>query len=327
MPFAESFIQGALAGQQVREARRRQQQEQEDRKIEQQLLQHRIRELKIQDQLRARQLALEDVKLLEGQSEADLAASAFEPGSIGGRVESAGPTAGTTEPTLPGQVESLGGLLPTLMRAVQVPGVSELGRPGLAVRPRSLEQLRALQVAQKRAEEAERLFPVGPGTTVVRGTGEVVARGAPRPERQVPVTTRDRSGRETTRFVPESAVAGQEFVKEPRPRADQDRLIAVTTRDAEGQEVTRYLPESEVKGKTFVKEPTTTKGKKPSVRVRLDASTGLQVIEVTDPTSGFSGQFTRDDIKALLPQHGIPADDATVNRIIRDAPALLRLLQ
>ena len=64
---ADRFIQAFEAGRRSKLAQEEHDQRSEDRKLQQQILKHGIDKLKLEDQLAARELALQNAKLMQGQ--------------------------------------------------------------------------------------------------------------------------------------------------------------------------------------------------------------------------------------------------------------------
>jgi hypothetical protein len=172
----------------------------EQNKLHMMVLRHQIDGLKIQDQLRARELAQQHLQLLHGQPAADLPSENVQTAqpnlpsqSLAGMMTNliANPNApgmnGAGPPTpaadvpasLPApQAQAMSpGVHPMTMRRplpVQIPGVSEMGIPGAAIRPQSLEDLLRAETMRKLAEP----FDIAPGHRRMVG-GAVVAEGAP----------------------------------------------------------------------------------------------------------------------------------------------------
>lgn len=126
-------------------------QRQEDRKLEREILQHRVRELGIQEKLLARQTAIQNAQLLENQPGA--------PSGIPQNVRDILPLpAETPHPEQP------------------IPGVEELGVSGISLRPRTREQTQAETMGQfllqKRLEQTFAPPIVAPaGASVIPRTG------------------------------------------------------------------------------------------------------------------------------------------------------------
>lgn len=122
-----------LQGQQARQANDAHQQQLEENKLRTMVLKHQIDGLKIQDAISARELAKQNLDLLQGQPEADLPTMPA-------------PHAPNEPPTQQGVTPQAGsplGISPVSMtqRApVNIPGVEGLGIPGVSVRPQSLEE-------------------------------------------------------------------------------------------------------------------------------------------------------------------------------------------
>ena len=174
MGFAEQFIQGVQAGQQIKLRKQKEQDEQEDRQIEKMLLQHRLRELKISEKVRARTLAKENFDLQQGQPQANLPADITQTPELAGTPENMlSALTGMGQQPLPAP-----GPIPR--QAMTIPGVSELGVGDTQVRPQSMEEL---LLAQKRAK-AQEPYNLASGAIRVQD-GEVVAEN-PRPAPPAP---------------------------------------------------------------------------------------------------------------------------------------------
>lgn len=124
--FTEDFIDAYSRGQEARTKKRLEENAQEDRDIEKQLLQHRLKAIKINEKVLARKGAMENADLMEGQPEANFpwdgqqqrqAPSALGPGFGTMEVPKRGPS------------------------PVNIPGIEELGVPGTTAQPRSLEEV------------------------------------------------------------------------------------------------------------------------------------------------------------------------------------------
>lgn len=156
----DAFLRGHQAGQSEREHN----DALEDNKLRRLVLKHQMDQMKIEDQLRQRAIALENVKLQEGTPEADLTPATTQ----GGVLPS------TPVPGVPAAAQQ-----PTRMAATQIPGVSspELGInvPGVSVRPRTLEELTRAAIA---AEMGKPYTLAEGGTRMIGGT--VIGRGTPK---------------------------------------------------------------------------------------------------------------------------------------------------
>lgn len=188
---AESFFRGIAAG----HAQKAHEQQLAENKLRMQLLKHQMDRIKLEDQLRTRELQKENFALLHGQPEADLPTEPVTQQNLPTERSYAG---AQSMPDLVGGLirERMGGFAPTptqmaapdaqattpgtndLARrtaAVQIPGVAELGVPGVSVRPQSMEDLLRMSIAAKSIEP----FNLGPDQTRFVG-GREVAHGRPR---------------------------------------------------------------------------------------------------------------------------------------------------
>lgn len=197
--FADSFVRGALLGQQHKKgqediARQKRQDawDLEDRDIESKVLKHRITELKIADQLHARQAARENIQDLTGTPEADIPSNLAE-------------VAPTPQVSAPAGMSGEGETPAFQMKPVAIPGLNELGVPGISVRPQTMEdQLHALfaQAQIKAATEPYTLTAPRGGSSKRMVGGREVATATGDPV-LVPYVTRDANGVESTRYVTE----------------------------------------------------------------------------------------------------------------------------
>lgn len=202
MGFAEEFINGVLAGQQTlankqdqRHRQMRMQFEQEDRGIEKEILQHRIRDLKIQERLQARQAAQQNLEMLSGTPERDIPTDRLMP-----------------MPTDPQE--------PMRMRPIDIPGIDFEGVsiPGMQATPQTMEQLLAAQMATRRMEALSTPRVLGENQVLTMGD-EVLARGPQDPYKDhVWAYTRDARGQTVRRFIPRAEAASQDWEVEPVPR-------------------------------------------------------------------------------------------------------------
>lgn len=227
MPFADEFINGVLAGQQVKGQRQdeeyrrlRLQFEQEDRGIEKELLQHRMRELKISERLQARQAAAQNLQMMSGQSQANLPEEALDP--LTPRDEVAGV-----------ESEAFGeGPAQRMLRPVEIPGIEELGIPGASIRPQTMEQQLAQQMAALRLKESLEVRPVARGGSLVQGGREIFHNEYEDPADKVlvPVVNRDRSGKETTTYMKRSEIPeGFQSTRERLPQRTSTAQTASAT--------------------------------------------------------------------------------------------------
>jgi hypothetical protein len=209
--IAGAFIRGHQAGQ----AQQQHQQAMEESKLQQMVLKHTLDGLKIQDQIRARELAKGNFDLLHGQPAADLPSDAVTSqtpnlpsrnlaGVVQGLIQGGqgqgtepgapAPVSSSTPPSMPSTIAAPGAQAPETLthpettmvpRPVQIPGVEAFGGapavPGVSLRPRSMEDVIHAQVAAKLAEpytlnEGARRF-VGP-QEVARGGSKPLVVGA-----------------------------------------------------------------------------------------------------------------------------------------------------
>jgi hypothetical protein len=157
---AESFLRGLAAAQ----AEQAHKQALEDSKLRQMLLRHGLEREKIEDQIRARQFAEENLKRLHGQPMADLPSDTVATqqeqlppaqdlmtairGLVSDRLPGANgqPQLPEAPPNLDANIQAppfqaTPGQVRQVPRAVQIPGVEGLGVPGYSQRPSSSEQL------------------------------------------------------------------------------------------------------------------------------------------------------------------------------------------
>ena len=178
------------------EAARRQQEHQqalEDNKLKQQIFKHQIDRLKIEDQMRSRELARQNFEWMQGQPEAtlphqqNLPSRSFAGGMTGlpdvvsGMVRD---RMGIDAAPEPQQVPSLGTMpapaaqdttLGTNRLPVQIPGVGDV--LGVSLMPASLEDMLASSIAA----ELNKVHTVNPEDRLVTGAGKVIAEGTKRP--------------------------------------------------------------------------------------------------------------------------------------------------
>lgn len=210
--FAQDFINAFTQGQQVKTRKREEQEAEEDRDIEKKLLQHRLREMKIQTQLQARTAAKENYSMLENQPENTFRNATDEDM---GRAQMGG---------IPGQIGPEG-MVPVRKPTMQIPGVDELGVSGISMTPQTREENLAEVMTQlrMRARNMPQSASRGEVITLASDTPgqppEVLATGQAFPEPMVNYTTRDAQGVETTERIPQS-VANERgpAVKQPLPR-------------------------------------------------------------------------------------------------------------
>lgn len=152
---AARFISGVQAGQ----AELAHQQALADNKLRSLLLKHEIDRMKIEDQLRTREIQMQNLKLLEGQPEADLPGETnlgTLPRQQTGGLQPGFMTGMPGEPDQPQpQMASVGAPAAQAeqpikrISPVQIAGVPEMGISPVSIRPRSLEELVAQSILQK----------------------------------------------------------------------------------------------------------------------------------------------------------------------------------
>lgn len=241
---ADAFIRGKQAG----EASVAHQDALAQNKLRTMILKHQIEGIKIDTELRTRELARQNLELLQGQPEADLPTETFEQPNLPSRSQAGAMTglpdvvsslvqqrmggAGPQTLAAPGAQETaLGTNQASRVKPVQIPGVPSLGVEGVSVRPRSLEDLTHASIMAKLLEP----YTLNRGDIRVAG-GRVVARGmAPAPTRPLVVNGRvlDAETGDTLAEVPRqvdpNAVTPDERAKE---RALRERGVAAREKDA-----------------------------------------------------------------------------------------------
>lgn len=179
---AESFLRGISAG----NAQKAHQEQLEENKLRMQVLKHQIDGLKIQDQVRARELALAHKQMLDGLPAEQLpsenvASQQSIPAQRGlpdivmqmgvERMGGQGAAPGFATPEAPEQFTTT----QRMPQAVTIPGIDAFGIPGISVRPQSMEELLRAKMVEKFNEP----FTLGPDQARFVG-GEEVARGPKR---------------------------------------------------------------------------------------------------------------------------------------------------
>jgi hypothetical protein len=202
-------IDALMAGLEFKRARRQEAEAAEDRDVEKKILQHRLREIKLGDELQKRQFAVQNLQALTGLPEANIPQNMLDYG-MSEEVSTQFPP----EMQIPTEVPV------RQFKPIDIPGSEELGVPGFSVRPTTMEQGLERELAVMRAKALMTPHVIPRGGNLVVG-GEVVAKGQPVPEpyrAPVPYTTRDAQGRETTVYVPpEQRTTMPPAVKEPLP--------------------------------------------------------------------------------------------------------------
>lgn len=165
MGFAEQFIQGMQAGQQVRQRKQHEADTAEDRQIEKMLLKLKLDQIKIDERKAKRTEAVESFGMMQGQPQANL------PADI------------TQTPELPAsmaQTALTGGPMPTPgpipRQAMTIPGVYG---PDTQMRPQSMEE----RLLAQRMAELSKPTKLGAGESLtIPLTGKTIASGAPKPK-------------------------------------------------------------------------------------------------------------------------------------------------
>jgi hypothetical protein len=186
-----AFLRGHAAGQ----AEQEHQQTLEDNKLRTLVLKHEIDRMKIDDQVRTREFAKQNLDFLHGQPAADIPSdpvTSQQPNlpstSLAGVV--AGLQAGAASNVTGAPAAENPGTIPApaaqdpmteahpvtrnVARAIAIPGVPGLNVPGVSVRPRSMEDLIQAQIASKMAEP----YTLAPGAKRMIGT-ETIGGGGP----------------------------------------------------------------------------------------------------------------------------------------------------
>src|ERR1041385_403862 len=165
----------------------------EQNKLRAMVLKHQMDALKIEDQLRTRDLARQNFELLHGQPAADLPSETVtQPQQIPARQGLAGlipglpsespngvpaaPTPPTAGPMATPEQFTTTGSRP---RMFDIPGVPGLNVPGVSVRPQSLEDLTQRAILAQLQKAAFTPQRVGEGQKVVLN-GQTIAEGGPR---------------------------------------------------------------------------------------------------------------------------------------------------
>lgn len=225
--FAQNFVNAFAAGQTARTRKRKEAEEEEDRKIEKDILAHRIKELKIQDKIRAREGAKENLDMLQGRPESEFRNATDEDMHTGGEA--------TT---------GIGGapanMVPIRKPTINIPGIEEIGLPGVSRQPDTLEQILGQQTAALRMKARNTAQSASRGEVIAlpgQNPGdepEVLATGQEFPEPLRPYTTRDLKGVEKTEHITaeEEARRGP-AVKQPIPRRPSGGNAAL----ASGQQI------------------------------------------------------------------------------------------
>jgi hypothetical protein len=234
--MAEQLIDAIMRGQQFRTRQREEAEASEDRGVLKELLALRLKAIKVEEKMKARELAKERLMALSGMRQNEAPDSALEPltdQQLQGD-QSPGMIATMPQTITPAQRR---------MKPIQVPGVSELGDEGYEQTPKTMEQM-LMDIAQKKqAETMGTAYTLGAGGRRMLGNqilaenprtfapptpqgvdinlpgggirrdfvtptpGMSIDRGTPADNRApVRLTDRDEQGWETDRFVPPSQV-------------------------------------------------------------------------------------------------------------------------
>ena len=197
-------IQAYQAGAQLKQQHLDAEQRKEERELNQKILKHQIDRLKIQDQMDAREVAMQQAKLMQGQPAQEIGittpqASAMPyPGQIG------------QGPTLGGERAAVEATLAPVM----IPGVEEFGVPSAQIQPQSMQDLIRQQQAQQvfasrlKQQENQVTIPPLPGlgltapTTVPANVAPALITGTMTGQRQTAQQTataeENRKNREAT---------------------------------------------------------------------------------------------------------------------------------
>jgi hypothetical protein len=159
--FATQFIRGFQAGRSAKIQKEQSKREDEDRKIKQAMLKNEMDRLKIQDQIAARNVAIQNAQLMEGQP----ARVRTEAADLGKSLPA--PTAEFPQPVPEGAPQSIKDLLMgqkiqlqgaeiparldrTTMphEPVQIPGIDAYGVGPVSIQPRTQEEVQAQNLAQ-----------------------------------------------------------------------------------------------------------------------------------------------------------------------------------
>lgn len=220
MSFTEDFLNGLAQGQQLRQSKqaydynqRKMQYEAEDRDVEKQLLQHRLKELKLTERLNARKLAQENLQSLSGMSRDELTPDVMEGGVL---------PATTVDPAT-GMRQSLGRMKPITIPGVEGGLLDGVDIPDIQVRPKTMEDQLAELYAQTQAKTMATPYNLAPGG--VRMVGNRVVAQAPPRQQYTWVTRRDKSGKTVRNYVPVEEALGRDFEQEPLPHVSNTFVL------------------------------------------------------------------------------------------------------
>lgn len=220
MGFSEQFISGYQSGQATRKQHLDQRREQarfdyetQDRATNKEILTHHLKRIKIEEQIEARKAALENLKALEGADAEDLTPDQTEGGMPGAVQIPQGdlPNDGVTPMPDPGAMATI----LNKMKQVHIPGIDELGVPGVDRRPKSMQQQLADSMTELRMKQNETIKEISPGASTARGTK--IESTAPDRPGYVKVTERDANGVEVSHWVPKEELGSTTATKQPLP--------------------------------------------------------------------------------------------------------------
>ena len=222
--FGNTLIGALETGKESKRRQLRDAWELEDRAVENEILTHRLRELKLQESLQKRAAAIQNLGLMQGTPESDIPDSMAEGADSGFGPIPQGAYSGEPLATVPGSIQ-----MQRRFRPQEIPGIPELGLGGFQMRPQTYEQSMERQIGdlitKKRAEAMWTPQRASRGGVVtLPATGEVLAKGDPyqSPDQYTTTVTRDAQGRTIRTLVPRAEAVGVPQVQEPlplRPRA------------------------------------------------------------------------------------------------------------
>lgn len=254
MDFMQQFLEGYQTGLSTLARKRQLEYEKEDREIEKQLLQHRLRELKIQERVQARQAAAQNLDFMSGIDENEIPESMTELKPYGGSERRVDPNALAS---IPGSITP-GDYDQRTIREIELPGIEEFGVPSVKRRPETLQQQLANQFIRLRMQALGTPRELSAGETAVLPlTGEVLGRGEPRFERPIIRTVRDAKGNEidiaidprTLTPISDKPVA----TRAPRPQRPSTTVVL-------GQENEEEIADMIIRGDRPPKLPQTAQG-------------------------------------------------------------------
>ena len=186
---ADKLINAFLAGRQLLDQRRRQQQEDEDRALEREGVQLRLRAMKLDEKLRKREIGLQNFNLLEGRPESELTEGGVLPARAAVSPSVAPAAAqddadlwsqpGGVDPYAQPNVAPAGALasavgdrsLVTPRRSVTIPGIEEMGVDAVSMQPQSMEEIMAARAAEDRRRFLQTPREVGGRLVTPEGPG------------------------------------------------------------------------------------------------------------------------------------------------------------